>query len=59
MDIKKLRTERSLTQVQLARFVGVSSQTVRMWEWQDVAPNEENMKKLEELRSGQRSKQMD
>jgi len=56
MDIKKLRAERNLTQVQLARLIGVSSQAVKLWEWQDATPNEENMKKLEELQSGQRSK---
>jgi DNA-binding transcriptional regulator YiaG len=59
MDIKKLRAERNLTQVQLARLIGVSSQAVKLWEWQDATPNEKNMKKLEELQSGQRIKQVD
>ena len=49
MDIKKLRSKKNLTQVELAKLIGVSSQTVKLWEWGDMSPNEENMKKLEEI----------
>ena len=51
MDIKKLRQDLKLTQVDLARMVGVSPQTVRLWEWGVATPNNENMEKLEVMKN--------
>lgn len=49
MDIKKLRSQLNMTQVDLAKHLDVSTQTIRMWEWGVSTPSVHNMKKLEEL----------
>jgi transcriptional regulator with XRE-family HTH domain len=49
MNIKKLRKEKNMTQIELAAKVGVSLTTIRNWEYGASTPNEENMKKLEEI----------
>ena len=45
-NIKKLRIEKGLTQVQLAVKVGVSLMTVRLWEMGASKPNDINMQRL-------------
>lgn len=52
MDIKKLRSDLQLTQVALARKVGVSPQTIRLWEWRVMNPSPENMEKLKRIENG-------
>ncbi len=39
--IKQLREERSLTQSDLAKIIGVSSSTIGMWENDERSPNED------------------
>ena len=46
LDIKKLRTEKNLTQIKLAKAVGVSITTIRLWEEGVTTPNGENYIKL-------------
>lgn len=50
MDILKLRKEKNLTQVQLAKLVGVSITSVRLWEKGVTTPKEENLEKLKKIR---------
>jgi len=49
INIKKLREEKGMTQVEVARKAGVSINTYRNWEYQVAEPNEENKKKLMEV----------
>ena len=46
MDIKKLRKEKGMTQIEAAIKSGVSLTTFQLWERGVTTPNEENMKKL-------------
>jgi len=46
MDIKTKRLELGLTQFDLARMVGVSLSTIRLWEAHVSNPNEENAERL-------------
>ena len=48
-NLKKLRKENELTQMDLAVKVGVSLTSVRMWEKGVSEPKEENRRKLEEV----------
>ena len=52
MDItklKELRNKRDLTQLQLAKLVGVTLNTYANWEKGANEPNEDNMEKLMEI----------
>lgn len=49
MNIKELRLAKNLTQVKLAILVGVSPQTIRMWEEGAISPNASNEEKLKEV----------
>ena len=46
LDINKLRKEKKLTQSALAKAVGVSITTIRLWEEGVTTPNNENYIKL-------------
>lgn len=45
-QIRKLRTARQMTQVQLARKLGVSKQTVSNWENDNIPPSVEMLRRL-------------
>lgn len=49
MDIKKLRKSKKLTQIEVAKLVGVSVMSFQLWERGVATPNEENMKKLKKV----------
>lgn len=49
MNIKDFREKKHLTQAQLAKKVGVSLSSVRMWEQEVTKPTDENLKKLLEI----------
>ncbi|OQB44600.1 MAG: transcriptional repressor DicA [bacterium ADurb.Bin157] len=49
MNIKELRKKQGLTQIELAKRVGVSMMTIQLWERASTKPNEENLKKLMEV----------
>lgn len=42
MDLKKIREENGLTQIDMAKRVGVSIITYRNWEYGGTKPNEDN-----------------
>lgn len=46
MEIKKWRIENHVSQVQLAKMVGVSTYTVQLWERGVTTPNDMNLYKL-------------
>jgi|GEM_PF-1727458 len=50
MNIYELRKKYNLTQVEVARKIGVSITTVQRWEQEVTNPSEENQKKLEDLK---------
>lgn len=45
-DFKKIRLEKGITQIELARRVGVSINTIIKWENEISRPNKENYQKL-------------
>jgi len=47
--LKELRNEKKLTQLDLAKLVGVTLNTYANWEKGANEPNEDNMKKLIEI----------
>ncbi|MGL6120175.1 MAG: helix-turn-helix transcriptional regulator [Fusobacteriaceae bacterium] len=47
--LKEKRLEMKLTQIDLAQKVGVSMNTIILWEREVSEPNEENLKKLKEV----------
>lgn len=49
MDVKKLRKDKGMTLMDLAQAVGVSMNTIILWEREISKPNPENMKKLMEV----------
>ena len=49
MDLKKLRTEKGLTQEHMAKLVGVSLVTYRLWENGVTTPRYENAEKLKQV----------
>lgn len=49
MDIKKLRLAKGLTQMQVAKAVGVSLTALRVWEGGASNPTPENLEKLKEV----------
>ena len=51
-ELKKIRKELGLTQVGMAVKLGVSAQTVRMWEAGGMKPGKENEKKIKALKRG-------
>ena len=48
-DLKRLRTEKGLTQLEVAKYCGVSPTAYRMWEFEVATPKPENMEKLEKV----------
>lgn len=50
-ELKQIRKDLGLTQMELACLVGVSVVSIRMWEGGASAPNEENKQKLDEVLS--------
>ncbi len=48
-NIKQIRTDRGLTQVQVARAVGVTLNTYIKWEQRVMNPSPENAKKLKKV----------
>ena len=46
MDLKKLRKEKKLTQIEVAKRVGVSMVSYQLWERGVSSPNDENRIKL-------------
>ena len=49
MNIRELRKKHELTQIELAKRVGVSMMTIQLWERGVTKPNEENYKRLMEV----------
>ena len=49
MDVKKLRKDKGMTLMDLAQAVGVSMNTIILWEREISKPNPENMRKLMEV----------
>ena len=52
VNIEKLREQRikkGLTQIEIARLIGVTGNTYRNWELGANLPNEENMDKLKKV----------
>lgn len=49
MNIKELRQQLKMTQIELSNAVGVSVNSIRMWEQGGMNPSPENQRKLEEL----------
>jgi len=47
--LKDDRLKKSLSQIELAKLVGVTANTYRNWEYGANNPSEENMKKLEKI----------
>lgn len=47
--LKQLRLDKGLSQVDIAKKIGVSINTYRNWEYGVTAPSEENLKKLLEV----------
>jgi len=52
MNIRELRKKQKLTQIDLAKRVGVSMMTIQLWERGVTKPNEENFKKLIKVLEG-------
>lgn len=48
-EIKAARKEKKMTQTKLALAVGVSVQSVRLWETGGNKPGPENLEKLQEV----------
>ena len=47
-NLKELRKNAGMTQMELAAKVGVSLMTIQLWERQVTKPKEENLNKLKE-----------
>ena len=52
-DLKKRREEKGLTQIDIAKYIGVSINTYAKWENGTSEPKEENMIKLIEVMEGE------
>ena len=52
MNLKSLREEKGLTQIDMAIMVGVSLSSFRMWEKGVTKPNEINAAKLKKVLEG-------
>lgn len=52
MNIKELRKQKGMTQIDVAIAVGVSLTAYQLWERGVMKPNEENEKKLKEVLGG-------
>lgn len=48
-DLEKTRKERGLSQIEVAKKIGVSANTYRNWEYGANEPNEKNLIKLIEV----------
>jgi len=49
MDLKKLRLEKELSQIELAEILGIHVNTYILWERGAGQPTPENLKKLEKV----------
>ena len=49
LNLKKLRDEKGMTQTDVAKLIGVSLTSYRMWEIEVTEPSPENMAKLKEV----------
>ena len=49
MNVKELRKQKGMTLMDLAQAVGVSMNTIILWERNISKPNPENMEKLKEV----------
>lgn len=52
MKLKELRLKKEMTQTDVAKEVGVSLTTYRMWELEVAVPKPENMEKLKKVLGG-------
>ena len=48
-NLKEKRIKRNLSQIEIAKLVGVTANTYRNWEYGANEPSEENMEKLKEV----------
>ena len=48
-NLKEKRIKRNLSQIEIAKLIGVTANTYRNWEYGANEPSEENMKKLKEV----------
>ena len=48
-NLKEMRENKGLSQIEVAKLIGVSANTYRNWEYGANYPSEENMKKLKEV----------
>lgn len=48
-DLEKTRKDKGLSQIEVAKKIGVSANTYRNWEYGANEPNEENLIKLIEV----------
>lgn len=48
-NLKELRKQKKLSQIEIAKLIGVTANTYRNWEYGANDPSEENMEKLKEV----------
>lgn len=48
-ELKRLRKQKGISQIEMARLIEVSANTYRNWEYGANEPNEENLVKLREV----------
>lgn len=48
-NLKELRIKKNLSQIEVAKLIGVSANTYRNWEYGANDPSEENMDKLKKV----------
>lgn len=48
-NLRELRKQKKLSQIEIAKLIGVSANTYRNWEYGANDPSEENMDKLKEV----------
>lgn len=52
MNLYQLRTEKGMTQIDVAKQVGCSLSSYRLWEAGVTKPNDKNLKRLREVLGG-------
>jgi len=45
-NIRQLRLKNNYTQVKLAKFIGVSTQAIKMFEWKKLFPSERTLERM-------------
>jgi DNA-binding transcriptional regulator YiaG len=53
-NLRELRTKLGLTQIEMAKLIGVSAEAWRNWEWGAHKPSPKNIQKLIELAKAQK-----